>query len=201
MVLNLKSETYISIFKPFVDLLITVTIVTLFFWLIILIVLAYILTFQFPIFFTQPRLGKEGKIFKIWKFRTLSVDVTKTLEQRRFVLGDILRITGCDELPQGYNIIKGEMSWIGPRPLPIAYDPLFSEAQRKRFVVKPGITGWAQVNGRHSISWKEKLRLDIEYVNNVSFFLDLKIVFKTVALLLSLKQDKSLEEEKFKGHN
>lgn len=137
----------------------------------------------------------------MWKFRTLSVDDTKTLQERRFILGDVLRKTSCDELPQLWNILKGEMSWIGPRPLPVEYDHLFSEEQRKRFKLKPGITGWAQVNGRHAIAWKEKLKWDAEYVNNISFLMDMKIVFKTVVLLLSLKKDKSLEEEKFTGAN
>lgn len=178
-----------------------VVVLILFSWLIGLIVLAYILTFQLPVFFIQPRLGREGKVFRMWKFRTLSVDETKTLRERRFSLGDVLRKTNCDELPQLWNILKGEMSWIGPRPFPVEYDHLFSEVQRNRFKVKPGITGWAQVNGRHSIAWKEKLKWDAEYVNNISFLMDMKIVFKTVVLLLSLKKDKSLEEEKFNGNN
>lgn len=90
---------------------------------------------------------------------------------------------------------------VGPRPLPVEYDHLFSEEQCKRFEVKPGITGWAQVNGRHSINWKEKLNLDIWYVNNISFLIDMKVLYKTVVLLLSFKKDRSLEEEKFTGAN
>jgi len=197
----LKPETYTHTLKPALDFIISIMVLILFSWLIVLIVLSYTLTLQFPIFFKQPRLGKEGKVFQMWKFRTLSVDDTKTLQERRFILGDVLRKTSCDELPQLWNILKGEMSWIGPRPLPVEYDHLFSEEQRKRFKLKPGITGWAQVNGRHAIAWKEKLKWDAEYVNNISFLMDMKIVFKTVVLLLSLKKDKSLEEEKFTGAN
>lgn len=137
----------------------------------------------------------------MWKFRTLSVDENKDLQQRRFILGDVLRKTSLDELPQLWNVLNGEMSLVGPRPLPVEYDQLFSEEQRKRLEVKPGITGWAQVHGRHSINWKEKLKLDIWYVNNISFLIDMKVLFKTVVLLLSFKKDQSLEEEKFTGTN
>lgn len=173
----------------------------LFSWLIALIVLAYILTLQFPIFFKQPRLGKDGKVFRMWKFRTLSEATSMTLQQRRFILGDVLRKTNMDEWPQLWNVLRGEMSLVGPRPLPLEYDKLFSTEQRRRFLVKPGITGWAQVNGRHSIAWKEKLELDQYYVQHVSFLLDISIIIKTAILLLSFKKDRSLEEEKFTGTN
>ncbi len=113
----------------------------------------------------------------------------------------MLRASNLDELPQLWNVLKGEMTLIGPRPLPIEYLPLFAEEQKKRFNIKPGITGWAQVNGRHSISWKEKLKLDTYYVDHVSLKLDLIILIKTVGLLLSFKKDRSLEEEKFTGTN
>lgn len=106
-----------------------------------------------------------------------------------------------DELPQLWNVLKGEMSLVGPRPLPVEYEKFFSTEQQRRLVVKPGITGWAQVNGRHSISWKEKLELDGYYVNNISFKLDLLILFKTLVLVLSFKKDRSLEEDKFTGNN
>ncbi len=106
-----------------------------------------------------------------------------------------------DEWPQLWNVLRGEMSLVGPRPLPVEYDKLFSAEQRRRFLVKPGITGWAQVNGRHSIAWKEKLELDQYYVQHVSFLLDISIIIKTAILLLSFKKDRSLEEEKFTGTN
>lgn len=197
----MKPSTYINNLKPLLDFLIAVVVLILFSWLILVIVLAYLLTFQFPIFFIQPRLGKEGRIFKMWKFRTLSVDDAKPLQERRFIFGDLLRKTNMDELPQLWNVLKGEMSIVGPRPLPVEYDALFSSDQRKRFMVKPGLTGWAQVNGRHSIAWKEKLALDQYYVQNVSLMLDIRIIFKTAGLMLSFKKDRSLEEEKFNGTN
>lgn len=137
----------------------------------------------------------------MWKFRTLSVDQSKPVQMRKFTLGNILRASNLDELPQLWNVLKGEMSLIGPRPLPVEYLGLFSEEQKKRFEVKPGITGWAQVNGRHSISWKEKLELDTYYVDHISLMLDIRIIIKTFVLFLSFKKDRSLEEEKFKGTN
>jgi len=197
----LKPETYIHTLKPVLDFIMAMVALILFSWLIALIVLAYILTLQFPIFFKQPRLGKDGKVFRMWKFRTLSEATSMTLQQRRFILGDVLRKTNMDEWPQLWNVLRGEMSLVGPRPLPVEYDKLFSAEQRRRFLVKPGITGWAQVNGRHSIAWKEKLELDQYYVQHVSFLLDISIIIKTAILLLSFKKDRSLEEEKFTGTN
>lgn len=137
----------------------------------------------------------------MYKFRTLGSDETQSYPQRRFGLGNILRASNMDELPQIWNVLKGEMSLIGPRPLPVEYLPLFSEDQKKRFTVKPGITGWAQVNGRHSISWKEKFELDKYYVDNISLTMDIRILIRTVILFLSFKKDRSLEEEQFKGTN
>lgn len=168
-------------------------------WALILILLAYLVTFQYPAFFRQTRIGKNGRLFELVKFRTLK-NSGLPLEERRFFLGNLLRSTSLDELPQLWNVIKGEMSLIGPRPLPEAYLPLFSSEQMVRHSVLPGITGWAQVNGRHGISWKEKFRLDLYYVQHISFRLDMKIFFKTIFLVLSLSKDISLQEELFKGN-
>jgi lipopolysaccharide/colanic/teichoic acid biosynthesis glycosyltransferase len=154
---------------------------------------------QFPIFFTQKRLGKSGKVFFLWKFRTLSTDEDKELHQRIFFWGNLLRASNLDELPQLWNVLKGEMSLVGPRPLPVDYEQLFSNEQNKRHEVRPGITGLAQVNGKNNLSWDEKFRFDLEYVNKVSFVLDLKILFKTLILALSFRKDDSLAEEKFTG--
>lgn len=134
------------------------------------------------------------------KFRTLSTDEKKPLHERRFLMGNFLRKTNLDELPQLWNVLKGEMSLIGPRPLPVEYTSLLSEEQSKRYEVKPGITGWAQVNDRHSISWQKKFELDNDYIRNVSFGFDLLILLKTIVLLLSFRKDNSLVEEKFKGN-
>lgn len=135
----------------------------------------------------------------MFKFRTLKQS-GDTLEKRRFWWGDFLRRTSFDELPQLWNVLKGDMSFVGPRPLPVEYLPLFSEEQRTRHTVRPGITGLAQVNGRHSISWEEKFQFDLLYVQKLSFLLDLKILVKTVVLVLSLKKDASLQEPKFTGN-
>lgn len=151
-------------------------------------------------FFIQKRIGRNEKIFRLAKFRTLKENDLLPLDQRRFAFGNLLRSTSLDELPQLLNVLKGEMSFIGPRPLLVEYLPLFTAAERERHLVRPGITGWAQVNGRNSISWAEKFRLDVFYVRHVSLSLDLEIFFKTLRLLLSFKKDKSFEESKFTGN-
>jgi lipopolysaccharide/colanic/teichoic acid biosynthesis glycosyltransferase len=133
------------------------------------------------------------------KLRTLSVNLDKALTERQFLYGRILRFTNLDELPQLWNVLKGEMSLVGPRPLPVEYANLFSKEQNIRHQVLPGITGLAQVNGKNDLSWDEKFKLDLEYVNKVSFVLDIKILFKTLTLVLSFRKDTSLIEEKFTG--
>ena len=135
----------------------------------------------------------------MYKFRTLSSDLNLELTQRQFLLGRFLRFTNLDELPQLWNVLKGEMSLVGPRPLPVDYANLFSAEQNNRHQVLPGITGLAQVNGKNDLSWNEKFKLDLEYVNKVSFLLDIKILFKTLILALSFRKDTSLTEEKFTG--
>lgn len=169
-------------------------------WLFFLIILAYFAAGYRNIFFVQERVGWKGRVFRLVKFRTLDENNLIPLDQRRFPLGNFFRSTSLDELPQLWNILKGEMSFTGPRPLLVEYLPLFSVEERLRHEVRPGISGWAQVNGRHSISWQEKFQLDLYYVRNISFWLDIKIFFKTLGMLLSLKKDKSLEEKKFTGN-
>lgn len=139
----------------------------------------------FPIFFIQPRPGLNGEIFSVFKFRTMSnlVDTNGQLlsdEKRLTKLGSFLRKLSLDELPQLINVLRGEMSLVGPRPLLVEYLPLYSVEQSRRHIVLPGITGWAQINGRNSLSWEEKFKLDVWYVDNHSFFLDLKILFLTI---------------------
>lgn len=144
-------------------------------------------------------MGKSGVPFSMLKFRTLSDNENLPLDKRRFTLGSVLRLTNLDELPQLWNVLKGEMSFIGPRPLPVEYRELFSVEQNQRHKVRPGITGWAQVCGKNSISWQQKFELDLYYVNNISFLVDLKILLKTFILVLSFKKDTSLHEKKFTG--
>jgi len=137
-----------------------------------------------PIFFLQPRPGKDGKIFSIIKFRTMTnARDNKGLlladQDRLTPFGNFLRTTSLDELPNLWNVFVGKMSLVGPRPLLVEYLPLYNEFQAKRHTVRPGITGLAQINGRNNLSWAAKFDLDISYVNNQSFFLDLKIIYLT----------------------
>lgn len=185
--------------KRALDLILTCGVLILFSWLMLLIFLGYCITLEFPIFFKQPRIGKNGVSFVMWKFRTLSTQENKRVHERRFALGDFLRKTNLDELPQLWNVLKGEMSVIGPRPLPVEYLSLFKEEEKRRLQVLPGITGWTQIHDRHAMPWKEKFKRDAYYVEHLSFFLDLKILLKTILLIFSFRKDVSLEEEKFTG--
>ena len=136
-------------------------------------------------FFLQERPGKGGKIFKVIKFKSMTDerDATGKLlpdKQRLTKVGRFIRLTSIDELPQLINVLKGDMSLIGPRPLAVVYLPYYNEDEKHRHDVRPGITGWAQVNGRKSITWDRKLAYDIEYVNNMSLWMDVKIFFLNV---------------------
>ena len=183
-------EKYIK--RP-LDILCGLAAVVVFWWLyLILIVLGTIFMRGNP-FFTQERPGKDGKIFKLIKFRTMDNrrDKDGNLlpdEVRLNKYGQLLRKTSLDELPEAFNIIKGDMSVIGPRPLLVQYLPLYSEKQKQRHDVRPGLSGYAQVNGRNSISWTKKFQLDCEYVNKITFLGDLKILFQTV-LKAFIKQE------------
>ncbi len=194
----MDNSFYQFYFKRACDVVLAVLILILFSWLFLIILLFYLRSFQFPFFFWQQRIGKDVEVFEVVKFRTLT-EAAGTPEQRRFLLGDILRYLSLDELPQIWNVLKGEMSFIGPRPLPTEYLRLFTSQQVKRHSVRPGITGWAQVNGRHSISWAQKFELDLYYIKHISLSLDIRILFKTIMLLLSFRKDTSLTEEKFRG--
>lgn len=168
-------------------------------WVLLLVSLVYLLTFNFPILFIQERIGKNQSIFNMIKFRTLSSKHELSLQERRFALGDFLRATNLDELPQLWNVLKGDMSLVGPRPLPVEYQTKFSSEQNQRHMVRPGITGLAQISGKNTIPWVKKLELDVEYVRLISFKLDCLILLKTVTLVLSMKRDVSLNEQKFSG--
>jgi len=166
----------------------------------ILIVALYFFLATTPVIFKQRRIGINNTIFTLYKFRTLR-NTGSTLQERTFWLGNFLRFTSLDELPQLINILKGDMSFIGPRPLPEEYLPLFSDVQRRRHEVLPGITGLAQINGRHTLAWKDKFAFDIYYVEHVSFVLDFTILVRTIVLILSFKKDISLEEKPFTRDN
>ena len=162
-----------------------------------------------PVFFIQERPGKGGELFKLIKFRTMSLekDSSGTLlsdADRTSQFGKFLRSISVDELPELINVIKGDMSFVGPRPLLVEYLPLYDDKQKRRHDVKPGITGWAQINGRNDICWDRKISLDLWYVDNRSFFLDMKILMLTPKKVLTregiLPTDKS-ETKKFTGKN
>ena len=158
-------------------------------------------------FFLQERPGKNERIFKVIKFKTMNdfKDEKGALlpdKDRLTKVGLFVRKTSLDEIPQLLNVILGNMSLIGPRPLLVEYLPLYNNFQKQRHNVKPGITGWAQINGRNAISWEQKFELDIFYVNNISFLLDLKIIFLTIKKVViseNISSDTSVSMEKFKG--
>lgn len=160
-----------------------------------------------PVIFKQRRPGKNEKIFCMYKFRTMTdeKDVQGNLlpdEERLTRFGRILRSTSLDELPELFNIVKGDMSIVGPRPLLVQYLPLYNERQRHRHDVRPGFTGLAQVHGRNSISWEEKFEWDVKYVENVTFLNDCRIVLKTIKVVLGregISSDTSVTMEAFKG--
>ncbi len=159
-------------------------------------------------FFFQERPGKNEKIFRVIKFKTMNdrKDASGNLlpdAQRLTKVGKFVRSTSLDEIPQLLNVIKGDMSLIGPRPLLVQYLPLYDESQRRRHEVRPGITGWAQVNGRNAISWEQKFAYDVWYVDNVSLSLDVKILLKTIQKVFKregISSDSSATMEPFKGH-
>ena len=184
---------YEKYLKRPIDLLCGLAAVLVFGWLyILLIILGFIFMRGNP-FFAQERPGKNGKIFKLIKFRTMDNRRDKNGEYlpdevRLNKYGRFLRKTSLDEIPEAFNIIKGDMSLIGPRPLLVQYLPLYSEKQKHRHDVRPGLSGYAQVNGRNSISWTHKFELDCEYVEKITFLGDLKILFQTIGKAF-LKQD------------
>lgn len=160
------------------------------------------------VFFTQLRPGKNEKIFKLVKFKTMTDECDKDGRllpdaDRLTKIGKFIRSTSLDELPQLINVLKGDMSLIGPRPLLVKYLPLYSAEQKRRHEVRPGITGWAQVNGRNAISWEEKFKLDVWYVDNLSFKTDVKILIMTIKNVLKRKDINSATSvtmEAFKGN-
>lgn len=162
-----------------------------------------------PIFFTQDRLGKDGKVFKMIKFRTMLDEVDKwgeplPDEERMTSFGQLLRSTSIDELPELINVFKGDMSLVGPRPLLVEYKELYSPEQFRRHEVRPGITGWAQVNGRNNISWCKKFELDVWYIDNKSLLMDMKILIMTVLKVIKradINQDGEVTVEDFNGYN
>ncbi len=182
---SLSTKLYVNIIKPFCDVLVATIVFTCALPVFLVLVILLIIANNGKPFFFQKRPGKGERIFKVVKFKTMNDKKDKNGNllpdaDRLTAVGSFIRKTSLDEIPQLINVIKGDMSIVGPRPLLVEYLPLYNAVQKHRHDVKPGITGWAQVNGRNAISWKQKFEYDIWYVNNISFVLDLRIIFRTI---------------------
>ena len=159
-----------------------------------LIFIVYFVTGNFIFLFSQKRIGRSQDPFTMYKFRTLSRDTTRSLKDREFGWGRFMRKSSLDELPQLFNVIKGDMSFVGPRPLPFEYLEHIPDKYKSRFDVKPGITGWTQVNRRKDRNWDAKMEMDLEYLERKSFSFDLKILFSTIKVLISPGKQELIEE-------
>ena len=176
---------YEQLFKRPLDVVCSLVALGVFWWLYLIIAVLVRLFLGKPVFFSQERPGKDEKIFKLYKFRSMTdaKDEKGNLlsdEERLTRFGRFLRATSLDELPEAINILKGDMSIIGPRPLLVKYLPLYNEHQHRRHEVRPGLSGLAQVHGRNAISWEDKFNMDVEYVDHITFLGDLKIILLTV---------------------
>ncbi|ECK8052495.1 undecaprenyl phosphate N,N'-diacetylbacillosamine 1-phosphate transferase [Campylobacter jejuni] len=199
---------YEKVFKRIFDFILALVLLVLFSPVILITALLLKIT-QGSVIFTQNRPGLNEKIFKIHKFKTMSDERDEkgellSDELRLKAFGKIVRSLSLDELLQLFNVLKGDMSFVGPRPLLVEYLPLYNEEQKLRHKVRPGITGWAQVNGRNAISWQKKFELDVYYVKNISFLLDLKIMFLTALKVLKrsgVSKEGHVTTEKFNGKN
>ncbi|WP_281644744.1 sugar transferase [Bacteroides zoogleoformans] len=201
---------YKHFFKRFLDFLISLVALMLIGWLLVIIsIWLYFANKGTGVFFLQDRPGKNEKIFKVIKFKTMTNERDadgKLLPdaQRLTKVGRIVRSTSIDELPQLINVLKGDMALIGPRPLLVKYLPLYSSEQHRRHEVRPGISGWAQCHGRNSISWTEKFKLDVWYVDHVSLWTDIQVIFITIKNVLMRKDINSattVTMETFTGNN
>ena len=200
---------YRCFFKRFFDFLLSLIAIILLSPVFLIVALLVRTKLGSPILFCQERPGKDEKIFKMYKFRSMSDERDENGqlmpdEVRLTSFGKKLRSTSLDELPELFNILKGDMSIVGPRPLLVKYLPLYSAEQRKRHDVRPGLTGWAQANGRNAISWEEKFKYDVEYTEKYSFFMDLKIIFMTVRSVLrheGISSESAATMEEFLGNS
>lgn len=198
---------YRLFFKRFLDFTLSLIAIILLSPIYLIVAILVRVKLGSPVIFKQERPGKDEKIFKMYKFRSMTSEIDENGnllpdEVRLTSFGKKLRATSLDELPELFNILKGDMSIVGPRPLLKKYLPLYTSEQRKRHYVKPGLTGLAQISGRNSITWEDKFNLDINYVNTISFNLDLKIIILTVKSVLKkegINSDNSITMEEFKG--
>ena len=189
------------------ELFFSLTFILCFWWLYILITALVRQKLGSPVIFKQQRPGLNGKVFTMYKFRSMTDAKDKdgkllSDEERLPRFGKILRSTSLDEIPEFFNILKGDMSLVGPRPLLVQYLERYNERQARRHEVRPGITGWAQVNGRNAISWEQKFEYDVEYVEKCSFLLDIKIIFMTIKKIFireGISQEGNVTMEEFRG--
>jgi len=202
-----KRGPYRRYFKRPLDFVCSLAAIIILSPILLLIALLVRIKLGSPVIFKQQRPGMNEKIFTLYKFRTMTDERDEKGgllpdEVRLTDFGKFLRASSLDELPELFNILKGDMSIVGPRPLLIEYLPLYNAYQRRRHEVRPGLTGWAQVNGRNAISWEEKFNYDVEYVDNLSFFLDVKIIFLTIMKVLKregINQEGRATMEPFRG--
>lgn len=200
---------YERFLKRPLDFLCALLALVVFCWLYALVAIIVRIKLGSPVLFKQERPGKNEKIFKLYKFRTMTneTDENGNLlpdEVRLTKFGQMLRKTSLDELPEAFNILKGDMSVIGPRPLLVRYLPRYNEEQRHRHDVRPGLSGYAQVHGRNAVSWDEKFEMDVWYTRNITFLLDVKIVLATIKSVLThegISSDSSVTMEEFMGNS
>ena len=200
---------YEKYFKRPIDFCCGLAAVIVFSWLYIILAILVRVKLGSPVLFTQKRPGKDEKIFKLYKFRSMTDARDENGELlpddvRLTKFGKMLRATSLDELPEAFNIIKGDMSVIGPRPLLVEYLPRYSDEQHRRHEVRPGLSGYAQVHGRNAVSWQEKFRMDVEYVDHITFLGDLKILWDSVMVAFvkrdGISSETSVTMEKFMGN-
>ncbi|MCF2657034.1 sugar transferase [Lacrimispora saccharolytica] len=195
---------YSKYIKRLLDILISLTFIVLFSWLYLILVILVRIKLGSPVLFCQERPGYNEKIFKLYKFRTMTDkrDEKGNLlpdSERLTKFGSMLRSTSLDELPEMFNILKGDMSLIGPRPLLVEYLPYYTEEERLRHSVRPGLTGLAQVSGRNYLAWDKRLARDVEYVNHISFIMDVRIIIKTIMVVFK-KEDVSVDTNVVEGY-
>ena len=199
-----RSMIYSKYIKRLLDILISLTFIVLFSWLYLILVILVRIKIGSPVLFCQERPGYNEKIFTLYKFRTMTDkrDEKGNLlpdSERLTKFGSMLRSTSLDELPEMFNILKGDMSLIGPRPLLVEYLPYYTEEERLRHSVRPGLTGLAQVSGRNYLAWDKRLARDVEYVNHISFIMDVRIIIKTIMVVFK-KEDVSVDTNVVEGY-
>lgn len=180
---------YKKFFKRFFDIVLSLIAIIILSPIYLIVSILVLIFMGWPILFKQPRPGKNEKIFNMYKFRTMTNKKDKDGnllpdDQRLPKFGRFLRKTSLDELPEFFCILNGSMSFVGPRPLLVKYLPYYTEEEHHRHDVRPGLTGWAQANGRNLVNWDERFKLDLEYVNNVSLRMDIKVILKTISVVL-----------------